>query len=108
MSIELMKKTILKVSIPLSTEPFYVQVDDTNKTVREVLKDVSDILEESGSSQAAMQMANLVSDHNCYAKGQLVAYTQQVGSLSFDSREVDNEVINYTELSLMKQHLGGL
>ena len=70
MAIEVRRKTVLKVSIP-----FYIQVDDTNRTIREVLKDVSDVLEESGSSHAAMQMTNLVSDHNCYAKGQLVSYT---------------------------------
>jgi hypothetical protein len=99
--------TYLKISTPLSADATYLEVADSSQSLKSVLVTYADELEETGFPQESQQMRNLMSDHSAYIKGAVVQYDAPVAALSFDLKTVDDAVINFAEISLLKQHVGG-
>lgn len=100
--------TVLKINIPFSSESIFVNVQDTSKSLQTVLQDVADQFDEDGRHGESLQLLNLLSDHIPHSKGVPIDLSTPVSRLKFDPRTVDNQLIQFAEISLLRPHTGGV
>jgi len=103
----MIKKTILKIRFALSNEPIFLDVEDTNKSVKSVLLNAVDKLEVLGMSHEAIQLSNVLKDHNIYIQGTQVNPSAILETLPMEAKVVNDEEINYAEVQLLREHRGG-
>ena len=107
MSIEARHKTIVKLTIPLSSDPVFFNVEDRNTTISQQLEMVADSFEDDNRTHEAMQLRQLMNDHVPFVKGQMVPPGTVMSALAYSQTVVDNIPVDFVEMTLLKQHVGG-
>ena len=87
-----MKKTILKVRFALSNEPIFIDVDK---------------LEVLGLTHEAIQLSNVLEDHNIYIQGSQINPETILNTLPLENKVINSEEIEYAEVQLLREHRGG-
>jgi hypothetical protein len=59
-----MVRKILKINLPYSEDPLYVDIDDENKSLKEILQEVVLYLEQQGRFYESQQLKAYISDRN--------------------------------------------
>jgi hypothetical protein len=99
---------ILGIRLPLSSDPLYVQIEDVNEPLNTVLTKTVAGLEEAGDHSTSSQLSRLLSDHFPFTlKGARLDNSMPVGTLSFEPKILEGQTIEFSEITLLKRHLGG-
>lgn len=102
------KKTILKIRFALSDEPIFLDIEDRNQPIKAVLTNAVDKLEVLGMHHEAIQLSNVLQDHNIYIEGTRVNPDAILDTLPLDKKTVNEEKIDYAEIQLLREHRGGI
>ncbi|MHA1751348.1 MAG: hypothetical protein ACTSXT_02310 [Candidatus Helarchaeota archaeon] len=102
-----MKKTILKVRFALSNEPIFIDVDNKSQPIKEILLNAVDKLEVLGLTHEAIQLSNVLEDHNIYIQGSQINPETILNTLPLENKVINSEEIEYAEVQLLREHRGG-
>lgn len=103
----MVSKNICKINIALSDQPIYVSVNDANMTLDSIFTDAVKSLNAAGRTHEAQQLQNLYKDHEIFSNGKAVSKGTVFNDLELDQRTINEEQVNYAEVELMTQHVGG-
>ena len=103
----IVKPRVLGIRYPLSRDPIFVAVTDASKTIGETLMDTVTALETAGKAHESMQLQQAMSDHVPFVKGQQFSIEQSIETVPFQEKILSGENVNYAEVNLLKQHVGG-
>ncbi len=87
-----MVKKILKINLPYSEEPFYVDVDDENKSLKDILQEVVLYLEQQGRFYESQQLKAYINDRNIEIINRQRRNNQQINQQEHDT---DNLQIDF-------------
>ncbi|MBD3229093.1 MAG: hypothetical protein GF329_12970 [Candidatus Lokiarchaeota archaeon] len=102
------KKTVIKIRFALSDEPIFLEVEDKSKSIKSILHNAVDKLEVLGMSHEAIQLSNVLKDHNIYIQGSQVNPDAILETLPLENKTVNEDEIEYAEVQLLREHRGGL
>ena len=100
-------RRVIGIRYPLSRDPIFIEVSDTNKTIENVLLDTVAELEKAGKSHEAFQLQQSITDHVPFVKVQQFARNSPMQELPFQEKFLEGEQVKYAELNLLKEHVGG-
>ena len=100
-------RSVLGIRYPLSRDPIFVEVADPSKTIEQILTETITSLENAGKTHEAFQLQQTLGDHFPFIKGQQYSKTHQIGVLPFQEKILEGESVYYTEVNLLKEHVGG-
>ena len=101
------KPRVLGIRYPLSRDPIFVAVKDTSKSIGEILMDTVAALETAGKTHESFQLQQAMNDHVPFVKGQQFSREQSIETVPFQEKILSGENVNYAEVNLLKQHVGG-
>ncbi len=101
------KPRVLGIRYPLSRDPIFVAVTGTSKTIGETLMDTVTALETAGKTHESMQLQQAMNDHIPFVKGVQFSSEQSIETVPFQEKILSGENVNYAEVNLLKQHVGG-
>ncbi|MFX0090618.1 MAG: hypothetical protein ACFFBD_02555 [Candidatus Hodarchaeota archaeon] len=102
------RKQVLSIRSPLTTgEPLYILIDDNSKSIASILIETVTKLEAAGRTQEAVSLEKMLADHKIVVNGVVWDPQLPVSSLTFDTREVDQHVVDLAEIQLMRRYVGG-
>lgn len=85
-------KRILKINMPFNDESIYVEVEDENKPVKEILEEVIKYLESNGRFYQAQQLKAYVFELNCDVI-QVVQNQENVSDINSKSCHADTNYV---------------
>ena len=100
-------RRVIGIRYPLSRDPIFIEVDDLNKTIENVLIDTITELEKAGKSHEAFQLQQSITDHTPFVKGQQFARSSPMQEIPFQEKFLEGEQVNYAEVNLLKEHVAG-
>jgi hypothetical protein len=103
-----MVKNVCKINISLADQPLYVSINDQNMSMDAIMQEAIRSLQESGRAHESQQISQLYKDHDIFSKGKMVGKGTIFKDLNKEERDVNGESINFAEIELIKQHVGGL
>lgn len=107
-----MSDKILGIRSPLSSDVIYIEIDDetaSEDTIQIILNKTIAGLEEIGDFDSAMQLSQLLQNHSPFTlKGEKLDIHGQIKQIDFHSKLIETEIVEYAEITLLKQHQGGL
>ena len=103
-----MSKNICKINLALSDQPLYVSISDENVSMNTVFNEAIQTLQDSGRAHESQQLAQLYQDHQIMSKGQMISKGSCFKELKGETREINGQTINFAEVELIKQHVGGI
>lgn len=101
------QRNVLKITIPLSDQPIFVGVDSPDVSLDTIITEAVSTLQEAGRAHESQQLAQLYHDHSIIAQGQLQSKGTLFTQIPQDSRVVNGTTVNFAEIELVKQHVGG-
>ena len=100
-------RRVIGIRYPLSRDPIFIEVVNLDKTIENVLLDTVTELEKAGKTHEALQLQQTITDHTPFVKGQQFARTSPMQEIPFQEKFLEGEQVNYAELNLLKEHVGG-
>lgn len=100
-------RRVIGIRYPLSRDPIFIEVTDTTKSIENVLMDTVAELEKAGKSHEAFQLQQAVNDHTPFVKGQQFSRDYPIQEIPFQEKFLEGEQVNYAEVNLLKEHVGG-
>jgi len=100
-------RRVLGIRYPLSRDPIFIEVADTTKPLGELLMDTVAELEKAGKAHDAFQLQQALMDHIPFVKGQQFSRECPVQEVPFQEKILEGEQVNYAEVNLLKEHVGG-
>lgn len=104
---QIMSKNICKINLALSDQPLYVAVNDENMSLDSIFTEAVSSLQNAGRTHEAQQLSALYKDHEIFSGGKVVSKGTAFKDLQKETRSINNEQVNFGELELMTQHVGG-
>ena len=101
-------QNVLKVNIPLSERPLYLSVEDTKLSLDSIFKDAVTSLANGGKNQESAQLKSLLKTHNYFVNGKDVSKGLTFKEMETSVREINNQNINFGEVTLLTSHTGGI
>jgi hypothetical protein len=102
------KMKILGIRLPLSSDPLYVQIEDVSETLSTVLQKTVAGLEECGDATTSSQLQRLLTDHLPFTlKGSRINSADPVGNLAYEPKILEGQSIEFSEITLLREHRGG-
>ena len=101
-------KNVCKLNIALSDNPLYISVNDQDMSINSIMEDAIKSLNDSGRNFESTQLNELYKDHEVTHKGKVLGKGELFKNMSYETREVNNEKVNFIEFDLIKHHVGGL
>jgi len=101
-------KNILKINYALSSRPLYVSVDDPSMSMSTIFDEAIQSLSDSGRSQEAVQLSQLYHEHQIFDQQQNeISKGASFSDMQTTPRLVNDQSINYAEVTLSTKHVGG-
>lgn len=101
-------KSIVKINYALSSRPLYVSVEDPNMSLDSIFQEAIQSLADSGRSQESVQLSELYSQHQVFTNDQEeVSKGTLFSELDTSPMVVQDQNVNYAELTLSTKHVGG-
>ncbi|MFQ5818845.1 MAG: hypothetical protein ACE5I5_02555 [Candidatus Heimdallarchaeota archaeon] len=100
-------RRVLGIRFPLSRDPIFVEVTDPTKSLEIVLLDTVSELEKAGKPHEAYQLQQSLKDHIPFVKGQQYLMDRPIQDVPFQEKFLEGEQVNYAELNLLREHIGG-
>lgn len=102
-----MVKNILAIDIALADQPIYISIDDENASMNAIIEGAIKAMQESGKTHEATQLGQIYADHQMFQGGNRIEKGVSFKEMKIESREVQGEKINFAEVSLIREHVGG-
>lgn len=101
-------RNIVKINYALSSRPLYVSVEDPGMTMDSIFQEAIQSLADSGRSQESVQLAELYHQHQIFnGEQQEISKGTRFGELSTSPMVVQDQTVDYAELTLSTKHVGG-
>lgn len=100
-------KNICKINLALSDQPLYISINNDDMSMDSIFDEAVTTLRDSGRAHESQQLAQLYQDHQIMSKGQMISKGSSFKELKGETREVNGQTINFAEVELIKQHVGG-
>jgi hypothetical protein len=103
------QKHILKINYALSSRPLYVSVEDPAMSMDGIFKEAVQSLADSGRSQESIQLSQLYSEHQIFNESQAeVSKGATFAALETKPMVVQDQTVDYAEVTLSTKHVGGI
>ena len=100
-------RRVLGIRYPLSRDPIFIEMTDPSNSLETVLMDTVGELEKAGKSHEAFQMQQSLKDHLLFVNGQQFSGDRPVQDIPFQEKFLEGEQVDYAEINLLKEHVGG-
>jgi hypothetical protein len=102
------QKNILKINYALSSQPLYVSVENTDLSMDSIFREAVQSLQNSGRNQESVQLAQLYQEHQIFDNAQNeISKGATFGTLKTTPMVVQDQTVNYAEVTLSTKHVGG-
>ncbi len=101
-------QNVCKINLSLSDQPLYVSITDDKMSVDAIITEAVKQMRDSGKSHEATQLEQLYKDHEIHCRGKQFTKGTLFSELSPEKRTVGVEIVQFAEIELIKQHVGGI